>query len=291
MSKISVRQIFFYLLSVFIGLLFVYGAWAKLKDIEPFEWSLAETGFFSFTAANIFTRIFIAAEIFIGLLFIGCISLNKTVYTIAAVLLTLFNIYLLWILFVFGNNGNCGCFGNALSMLPLQAYLKNIGLILLIYCLSIWQYKFAIKSNKRQLIALALLALTYTCVKQAPDFIFIKEKETVSKHAINLDNMYTADASKAPSFNYKQGKHIISILSTSCVFCKKAARKLHTMQIRNAHFPFYNVILGDSVETQNFLKESLADNIPYQINKNIPYFYKLANNRLPSIIWLQDGQV
>ncbi len=286
-----IGRVLFYALSAFIGVIFIYGAYAKLLNIEPFEWSLAETGIFSFTTANIFTRIFIAFEFVIGLLFIGAISLQGRAYTLAAILLILFNIYLLWIVLTYGNNGNCGCFGESLKMLPMQAYLKNLAMLLGIYILSKWQHAFASTYAKWQVITLSILAMGYTLFMQAPDFIYIKEKESVKPHSINLDVMYSTDASAHPTFDYKKGKHIISVLSTGCVFCKKAARKMHTMKARNIHLPLYNIIMGDSLSTQLFLKETLANNIPYQVNENVPYLYKLTNNRLPCILWITDGQV
>jgi hypothetical protein len=291
MQPHAIKQALFYIISVFIGLLFIYGAYAKLQDIEPFEWSLAETGIFSFSAANVFTRIFIALEFFIGAMFIGAITSKGKVYFGAACLLTLFNIYLLWIIFTYGNNGNCGCFGEALQMTPIQAYLKNVALLFLIFVLSKWQDLYASKSFRWQLITLSLIALGYTSIVQPPDFIFLEYKQTVKRHTINLNVLYQSEASQAPTFDYKKGKHIISILSTSCSFCKKAARKMHSMQATNPALPFYNVILGDSASADVFLKETLSTNVPHQRNENVPYLYKLANNRLPCILWIEDGNV
>jgi hypothetical protein len=291
MKPYSLSRILYCIISVGIGFLFVFGAYAKLQNIEPFEWSLAETGYFSFAFANVFSRIFIAAEFFIGLLFIGIISIRGWVFTIGACLLLLFNIYLLWVLFTFGNNGNCGCFGDALKMLPMQAMLKNLGMILAIYILSKQQHLFANSFSKIQIFIIALMSLGYTVIKEAPDFIFINENQTIYKHKIDLSVLYSKEASTKPLFNYREGKHIISILSTGCVFCKKAARKIHTIYSRNNLLPMYNVILGDSTQTIKFMKETLAGNVPYQINENTPYLYKLANNRLPCILWIENGSV
>ncbi len=291
MVKLTPGRILFYLLNFLIGLLFLFGAYAKLQDIEPFEWSLAETGLIGFGMANILARVFICLEFFVGLLFVGSILLGNTIYALAAWLLFVFNIYLLWIIGTYGNNGNCGCFGNALQILPMEAYIKNLVLLLFVYILSRYSLKFGNAAAKWQVYVLGLLPLLYTFTMQPPDFIFIKENDKVKPSALNLDELYGANASSKPNFNYKEGKHIISILSTSCIFCKKAARKIHSIQSRNSQLPFYNVILGDSISLIKFYAETASKTIPHQLNDNVPYFFKLANNRLPCILWIENGNV
>jgi uncharacterized membrane protein YphA (DoxX/SURF4 family) len=286
------KKILWLTISICIGALFIFSGYTKLIAIEPFEWTLAETGLLSFDLANIMARVLIGLEFGLGLLFILNLNFKNYTYSFAAILLLIFNIYLLYILFTYGNSGNCGCFGQTVYMTPLQAYLKNMLMLFLIWLLSTYTFKNIYdKYAKYFMLCGLLIGLLYTCIVAPPEFIYIKEKNNFKPYTINLDAMYSDSATSKPSFDYKHDRKIIAVLSTSCHFCQKAARRMHSLQMRQTNTPFYFVIGSDSSRLKTFLTTTQAYNIPMQLNKNENFLMEIAGGSLPAIFWVQDGQV
>jgi thiol-disulfide isomerase/thioredoxin len=284
-------KILYYTITVCIGALFLFSAYSKIIGIQNFEWTLAETNIMSFGMANIISRIILIAEAIIGFFFLFNFHFNKKLYKYAVWLLVIFNIYLLWVMYAYGLSGNCGCFGQVIEMTPMQASLKNMGIIALIFVLSIFNIQWLVWP-KWVIIGISCIGILSII---PPDFIFISEKDVVVNQTISLNEMYTNTASTKPKFDYKKGKYIISILSTTCHHCKSAARKMAIMQKRNNSLPFYNIYSGDSTSLQEFFTEANAQNIPYQINSDYGFINRLLSLQgqkgYPKILWVQDGKL
>jgi hypothetical protein len=271
----------------------LFSAYTKVIGIQNFEWTLAETGFFSFGIANILSRLLIIAEAIFGFFFLFNMHINKQLYNWAIYILVFFNVYLIWVMQTYGFSGNCGCFGEVVYMTPLQAYLKNCVMIAAIWFLHTKQYSVA--SWPKYVFAITSIAGILYVIP--PDFIYITEPDTIVNEPIALQQMYSATADSKPNFDFKKGKHIICVLSTGCHHCKSAAKKISIMQKRNPTLPFYFVFSGDSVGLQNFYKESPAQNVLHQINTDYGFITMLtglhANNMggFPKILWVQDGKL
>jgi hypothetical protein len=296
MQAQTIKNIIYYLIVIILGCLFLLSAYSKLlgnhgNAIQNFEWTIAETGWFNFTTANILSRLIIIAETLIGLLLIFNISFNKKLFVAAGVLLVLFSIYLLFIIKVYGMHGNCGCFGDTLPMTPIQAIIKNI-IMLLLLALAFYLPEPSFTINK---ILIFAIGITTPLLIAPPDFIYIKKKESVQNIPVNLDNLYTMAASQKPNINLREGKHLISILSTTCTHCKAAARKLGIMYRQNSKLPLYNIISGDSASLHTFLAETRMGNIPYQLHYDYNYISYLSalgteGVAYPKFIWLNNGK-
>jgi uncharacterized membrane protein YphA (DoxX/SURF4 family) len=293
------KSIIFYCITIALGALFIFSGYTKLLDIEPFEWTLAETGVIGFSAANVVARLLIALEFALGIAFIANISWPTAskwryyVYSIAALLLLLFNAYLLWVLATYGNNTNCGCFGKYVYFTPWQAYIKNIITLLLIIVLSYWHNAHRWQSNKWVLISIAILTIAFTGIMRPPEFIYIQPKQVLDKPLpINLDPLYTDSASNKPIFNYKNSKQIIAVVSSHCIFCKKAAKRMHIIKKLMPKAPLYIVAGGhDTLAFNAFVKETNIYNVPRQLNANVQWLSALATDGLPYIAWVHNGQV
>src|SRR5207248_4858564 len=79
--------------------------------------------------------ILIALEFFIGITLILQLKLRKITYKVSIATLLVFCLYLITQIFFSGNKGNCGCFGTAIYMTPLQALIKNFILIIVLILL------------------------------------------------------------------------------------------------------------------------------------------------------------
>jgi hypothetical protein len=286
------QKILFYILTFCVGALFVYSAYTKYLTIQNFEYTLAETNLMSFGVANVLARILLIAETIIGLLFILNINFNKKLYIFAVWLLVFFNLYLMWVMHQYGISGNCGCFGEVVKMTPMQAIIKNIALIIAIYYLSCFRFSF----EPWQKLLVFILPIVGIFWLTPPEFIFISEPDTILNQTVSLDEMYGANASNKPSFDYHKGKYIICVMSTTCHHCKSAARKLSTMYKRNHSLPLFAVYAGDSASLQTFFTESKAQIIPHQLQQDYTFINRLTSYGLepagfPKVLWMQDGKL
>ena len=107
-----------------MGLLFIYSGYAKLEPIEPFEFTFVDIGISGWRTAPFIARFMIGLEFFIGLLLIFGVFIKRLTIKLTVISLLIFCLYLIFVMINTGNNGNCGCFGNKISMTPLEALIK-----------------------------------------------------------------------------------------------------------------------------------------------------------------------
>jgi hypothetical protein len=112
---------------ILLAALFLFSGYAKMFPIWPFEKQLVDLGITSWCAAPYLSRLIIALEIAIAFALLQNNFLKSLVIPATALLLVAFNIHLGIEMYKFGpNTGNCGCFGQVIEMTPLEAFIKNI---------------------------------------------------------------------------------------------------------------------------------------------------------------------
>src|ERR1035437_9973769 len=152
------KKILLSVLSVLMGGVFIFSGYAKLHPIEPFEYTFVDLGVSGWRLAPYIARFFIGLEFFIGVLFLFNVKI-KTTCKISAIVLVFFSLYLIGLIFLTDNKGNCGCFGNYLVMTPLQALTKN-AIMLLVTAIIFKQYKgFSFKRDGYLFYSLMLASL------------------------------------------------------------------------------------------------------------------------------------
>ena len=117
-----------------VAFLFVFSAIAKLLPIQIFEHqllSIARKPGFLYEFTNdchvfIWSRAIIIFELFLGISFLIPYYIKRFTVPIAISTLIGFIIFLSYQIWLYGNNGNCGCMGGLVPMSPLQAIVKNI---------------------------------------------------------------------------------------------------------------------------------------------------------------------
>ena len=117
-------HIFLFILSSVMGLLFIYSGYAKLEPIEPFEFTFVDIGISGWRTAPFIARFMIGLEFFIGILLIFGLFIKRLTIKLTVISLLILCLYLIFVMINTGNNGNCGCFGNKISMTPLEALIK-----------------------------------------------------------------------------------------------------------------------------------------------------------------------
>ena len=114
---------------VLLGVTFLFSAYTKAVAPGFFEITLIDQGLaVTRNFAAHMTRFIIGMEFSIGLLMLLPFY-TKRLMVLSAVLLSVFSVHLVYLVFI-GDNENCGCFGEMISMTPAESLLKNLVLLL-----------------------------------------------------------------------------------------------------------------------------------------------------------------
>lgn len=282
---------FFLFISILLGAVFIFSAYTKLYPIEPFEYTFVEMGAANWQTAPFVARFFIGLEFLIG----GLLVLNikvKTTYKIAAASLLLFSVYLVGLIIIVGNKGNCGCFGNYFYMTPWQALIKNaimLGLILLLYK---YHSGFHFKWVNVLFYLLLVVAFVLPHILNYVDFGYsqaylFKHEEA---YKLELDSLYSQAQINTPPQSLRSGKHILAFMSLTCPHCRVAAKKMKILKTRNPVISIYFALNGDREILPAFFEDTKATNIPYCI-LNGRNFVLLGGLDMPAIYLVNNSIV
>lgn len=111
---------------ILISGIFLLSAVTKMFPLWSFEKQIVDLGLGSWCFANYFSRLIIALELAIGVAILLPHYLRTFVIPVTMALLLAFCLHLSWEIYLHGNSGNCGCFGQLIKMTPLEALIKNI---------------------------------------------------------------------------------------------------------------------------------------------------------------------
>lgn len=294
LPKFTIWTILSILLSIFLGGIFIFSGYTKLYPIEPFEYTFVDLGIATWDTAPFVARLLIGLEFCCGALLIINFRLRRLTLPLVAGLLVVFCIYLTGILLTKGNNGNCGCFGEYLTMTPLAAIAKNIGMLLL--CGLIYAMTVPMKDRYMRFLAGALciagLALPFIL-----NVVNLDDARNMQPQAVNykvpLDLLYTSanPTNIPPAIELRRGKHIIAYLSLTCPHCRIAAQKIHVLHKENPAIPFYLVLNGKKELYEPYLRDYGLTDIPHQLFLGPDEFIKMAGATLPQILWVNNSIV
>jgi len=287
------NKILIHSLSALLGILFIFSGLSKYYPIEPFEFIIVETGFASWKAAVIIARFIIVVEIALGFLLLFSYQL-KIMSRIAFVLLTIFTLHLLFTIALYGNKGDCGCFGEILPMSPLQGSIKNLFLILISYFLIKSKYQWCLRIKY---IPFYIFTLSFAFVfsQNAVDFNYSENylNKKFENFNLNLDTIYNNtnyEKIGQAKEDIRNKKLILAFLSSECNHCKIAAKKLGIIKKLNPFIPFYFFINGDDADITKFKKENKIENINSS-KLNGETFIQLAGIHLPIIYYYNKGLI
>ncbi len=292
------KKILFCLLCSLLGAVFIFSGYTKLYPIEPFEYTFVDIGIINWQLAPFVARMLIALEFFIGGFLLFNLSLKKITYKLGISILLLFCIYLVLLIFLSGNKGNCGCFGTYIFMTPLQALIKNIIMLGIFFIL--YKYYDGWKPTKR---VGNTLIITFFVTAFALPFILNPIELDYSEAYLNkpednfkieLDTLYNHATLNAPPKALSQGKHIIAFMSLTCPHCRIAANKIRIIHERNPSIPFYFVLNGDDENLKPFFENTHTEDIPHCMlvgGNPINYFVYLAGTNMPAIYMVNNSVV
>lgn len=288
------KKIITILLSISIGFLFIVSAATKIFPMEPFEYQFVDIGVASWKTAPYLARFFIGIEFFLGMLLILNISLRKFTLKFAISLLVFFCIYLSYKIISEGNTGNCGCFGEAVQMTPLQGILKNVVLIIACIVCYLSAEKDFWNSKWKKLVIPVLftgsMCLGFLIYPLNATFSSTMDKNNIN-YKVPLELMYDSTQIEKPKIDLTKGKHIIAFLSLTCPHCKIAAQKINIMHKKNPDIPFYLALNGDKELLNDFFDNTHAQDIPHNLFLGPGSFIQVAGLNLPIIMYLENSIV
>lgn len=264
------------LLLLTLGGAFLFSAWSKFQDIDPFAWTLLDAGIPGDKTAAVLARLLVGLEAAIGILLLVRVAVRRIALPLAALLLLGFSGYLAYLLVQQGNTGDCGCFGSLLPMKPLPALIKNAFMLLGIGVLARIQ-GWRGWTPKMLPGAALLLALTLLPVFLLP----VSNKKEKLELALLQDRRI--DLSK--------GKQVVAFLSLGCPHCRHAARDFRKFFEADATLPLTMILNGTPGESEDFFRETGARNVPVLYETNPDVFIQLAGRYVPSIYYVQDGVI
>lgn len=282
------------LLSISIGLLFIVSAATKIYPMEPFEYQFVDIGVASWKTAPFMARFFIGLEFFLGMLLLLNIALRKFTLKFAIALLCFFCIYLSYRIFADGNTGNCGCFGEYVSMTPLQGILKNVVLIACcVVCYvaagkDLWSKKW--KQIVTPILFIGAMCLGFFIYPMDARFSSSIDKSSIN-YKVPLELMYDSTQTEKPAIDLTKGKHIIAFLSLTCPHCRIAAQKMNIIHKKNPSIPLYFALNGDKELLNDFFDNTHTEAIPHNLFLGANSWLQVAGVSLPNIMYVENGIV
>lgn len=261
-------------LRVFLSVLFVFSALAKLFGIDQFELYVYSFGFFPLDVCFVLARLCIGVELAIGVLIaIGWFA--RTVRLITLLVLLFFTLFLCYAVLV-GRSDSCQCFGQMLDLSPTVSLLKNavlMALVLLYYRLHFSYSKSCICSRLWRLVVACVVVLAAVAVPfiiSVPDsWMFGRSNEVYNQAA--LKEAISADGALA----YAQAgeeRRVLAFVTLGCPYCRMARQKLGSIADRNL------------LDTADFLFVEPAD-----ISDSL--FLQITYGARPLVLLLDSGRV
>lgn len=276
-----------------MGFVFLYSGYTKLNPIEPFEYTFVDLGISNWFLAPFIARFMIGLELFIGFLLIMGLFLKRFTLKLTVISLIIFCIYLGLIMIYQGNHGNCGCFGTAIIMTPLQALVKNA--IMLVICIILYVFYDGFnyqKAGKWLLGAALLFSLALPHVLNGINLNYSEAYLTKKGDSffLELDSVYKGAKIHTPPKTLSTGKHIMAFMSMTCSHCRIAAKKLRLIKEKNQAIPIYFVLNGEYANIQPFFDDTKARNIDFCVLNGKNFMY-LAGQSLPAIYLVNQSLV
>jgi len=267
------------LLSVLVGAVFIFSAYAKTLPIDDFTNTIFNRIPVSWKIASWASRFFIGVEASIGVLLLFHIyGRAKWILWMSLLMLVVFSGYLVGLWFTEGNDVDCGCMGKVVAMTPLWSLVKNAALIGIVFLL--------IKKDRNQNKQHLHLASIITCI------IFTALPFILYPNKLPLSIMYEGKNSAATiQDDLREGKHIVAFMSLTCPHCKAAAARLESLKQENSELPVHLVFMDhadrDSL-LQQFVKQTGIEAVPYDFLEG-EKFNRLAGEYVPAL-FLMNGE-
>jgi len=278
-----------YAFRVFLGLFFIISAVAKLVVIDPFEIYIFGFRMFGLGLSFFIARAVIALEFALGILLILNMH-SQLIYYASFVVLVIFTLFLLG-LTIIGNRDSCYCLGELVDMQPWQSLIKNI-FLLVILRLSAGLKSFRIPW-KPLWYTLAIAGSTAAVfIISPPDnwrYNQYSRSTIVSEKA--LEDAFSQGLLPAELL---EGEKVVCFMSTTCEFCKMAARKIAILRSKGdfSNGELTVVFAKGNVESDPlvFLEDAELDYEQY-LFLDVSPFIRITEGTMPLTLVLNEGKI
>lgn len=286
-----IKKVLFVIICELLGLVFIISGLTKLFPVELFELTLIDIGFSTWATAPVLARLMIASEFFLGFLLMLNIKLKKFTLKATIIVLLIFTVYLIVLILVEGNMGNCKCFGDYIYMTPLESIIKNLVMIGITIFLLYWNKGFKLPFQKVFLIIGLTASLALPFILNPPDFIMAYRSDVSNTgYELPLDTLYRSPDLTPPEVDLRKGKYIIACMSLTCSHCRVAAYKFHILKKENPGMPVYFFLNGDPDKLESFFTETKSGHIPHML-LNGERFINIGGLKMPSIMFVKNSVV
>jgi len=264
------------LLQIFLAVTFLFSAYTKAIAPGFFEVLLEQQGLVPNRLYGAWaTRAIIALEVWLGLGLLFSVFI-RALLRISFGLLVAFSVHLCYLIII-GETGNCGCFGEMISMSPLASLGKNV--VLLGVNGFLLRYKY--KGNKKSGWIWALLPALFAAA------VFVWPISTEPDEVV----------AKFPAFeetseiDFTTGEYLVAVLNLSCEHCQEAAQELAELQRNGVDLPKVVALFFEEGDTtvKQFNAKTNAD-FPYQMI-DVNTFFDLIGSAPPRVYWIKAGEV
>lgn len=312
---------------IVIGSLFIVSAISKLFPIEAFDLTIVNQGITNWNIAPYLSRFIISVELFLGISFFVTPFVKKIAVPFSFLLLIVFCVHLIYLMATGSGNKNCGCFGELIPMSSLEALIKNLVLIFLLFLLNKYflfekqlNYSFAFavfsivfagmflifqvkpynippKDETKELINNSVVTVSpaqshkKSDVDQVTTETSIDEQKT-SNEKPKVKSVFASfrEFSENQMVNLDEGIKLVCLFSLDCEDCMETAHKMGNAKKEWSNFPpLYILFLGSEDQVNNFF-DAAAITFPYKIISP-QSFFPLIKNYPPRIVLLNNGNI
>lgn len=280
------------ILRILLGLVFVASAVLKFIGVDEFELFVFKWSQLGWNISTLIARLIIVWEIFLGVCLVLGVRTRLSVKLSIATLMG-FTSLLLW-LAIAGETENCQCFGEYIDLDPLESIIKNVILLLGFFIVLRAKSVDVNRFSKFYWPSFALLVVLITIL--SPPDMLLNNRYDPSGVNVQIDieqldsNVVYKKVTKGAEQN-NTDKQILMFISHSCSMCKKAAKKMATIESRYENtLPVSVYIMGtDTSKYEAFMQETRMDSYPtyyltaqsfLEYTKQLPTIFILENKKV-----------
>jgi len=313
-----------------LGSLFILSAVSKLFPIEAFDLTIVNQGITNWNLAPYLSRFIISVELFLGISFFVLPFVKKIAIPYSFLLLVVFCIHLIYLISTERGSKSCGCFGELIPMSSLEALIKNLILIFILFLLhkyflyekkTIYSFAFAVFSIVFAGVFLIFQVKSYNIPPEDESHVqSIDSAQTISTSSLekNLDTVLAKteisvvkkkDDSEKPNstkvvslfaifkefsgnetVNLDEGIKLVCLFSLDCEDCMETARKLGQARKDWNNFPPLYILFLGEEEQVKGFFETAETTFLYKIISP-QTFFPLIKDYPPRIVLLNNGNV
>ena len=263
-------------LQIFLAVTFLFSAYTKAVAPGFFEVLLEQQGLVPSRLYGAWaTRFIISLETWLGL----CLLLSlyvRFILRFSLVLLLIFSIHLLYLVAI-GDTGNCGCYGEMISMSPVASLGKNVVLL----AVNGFLLRYAYRGNKKPRITWLFLPMLFAAT------MFVWQSQTPTDEVVEKLPTFETET----GIDFANGSYLVAILNLGCEHCQEAAQQIAAWQNSGVDLPqVVALFFAEGDTTVADFNTITGSNFPYQMI-DVNTFFDLIGSAPPRIYWIVDGQV